>query len=296
MARFCTQCGKEIIGEPAFCTECGSPLPKADPPAATETVIPSSQFAPGTAAAVGAGASSQAEAEEESLSVSEVASVAEPASEESPASVEQSVPEEVPAPVEMPQKQFCPHCGKEIKGDPLFCTACGGALKKAQRAPSSPGKVNGKLVGIIGAFGGVVAAVTVLLILLLGGGYEDAFDRYAEFCFGGGGTVEEMLEFAPDAFWRENDPEEAYAVVERSWERFGDVRLSYEIREENSLYSSDLRYINEELEEYGLTAEEGVMLEVEMSLHAPSGEEQSTTTVIRMVEIDGEWYVYPFLN
>lgn len=40
MAKFCTECGKEIADGVAFCTECGAPAPKEEPKPQEQTAIP----------------------------------------------------------------------------------------------------------------------------------------------------------------------------------------------------------------------------------------------------------------
>jgi|GEM_PF-624542 len=43
MAKFCTNCGKELSPEMTVCPECGAPIPGAQPQPQTETVRPSAQ-------------------------------------------------------------------------------------------------------------------------------------------------------------------------------------------------------------------------------------------------------------
>ena len=276
-AKFCTKCGKPIEGNPAFCTGCGNPLNAAPAPAPVVEAAPVAEPAPAP--------------------VVEAAPVAEPA----PAPVVEAAP--------VAQPRFCTGCGKPIEGNPAFCTGCGKPLNGAPApvapaaAPAKP--VNkGLLFGLIGGIGGALILVILLIVLLGGGGYTDAIDNYVDFMLSDSVSKGQLADLAPEEFWEEAGGLDKAAgmlgmVSPRAMleEEYGEgLRITYDILDENDLSKKELAEINEDLEDdYGLEATAGVEIEVEMSIEGEDDEDSDTTTMV-IVEIDGEWYVYPFMD
>ncbi|MBQ4322692.1 MAG: zinc ribbon domain-containing protein [Clostridia bacterium] len=294
-AKFCTKCGKPIEGNPAFCTGCGNPLNVAPAPAPVVEAAPVAEPAPAP--------------------VVEAAPVAEPA----PAPVVEAAPVVAPAPAPVveaapvAQPRFCTGCGKPIEGNPAFCTGCGKPLNGAPApvaAPVAPAAApakpvnKGLLFGLIGGIGGALILVILLIVLLGGGGYTDALDNYVDFMLSDSVSKGQLPDLAPEEYWDDVGGLDKAAGMLAMFspramleEKYGEgLRITYDILDENDLSKKELAEINEDLEDvYGLEATAGVEIEVEMSFEGEDDEYSDTTTMI-IVEIDGEWYVYPFLD
>ncbi|MBQ8524454.1 MAG: zinc ribbon domain-containing protein [Clostridia bacterium] len=212
---------------------------------------------------------------------------------------------------------FCGHCGNQIPDGVGFCPVCGnqtGAQAPVQNTPKKKMSTN-TIIGII-AVVAVVVALAIILFAVFAGGKSGASSAEA--------VVEKYLDatldFDVDALFEclHEDIIEAAAEEEGfdSVSEFKDelkeqldqaadmmdalgasIELSYDITDTEELEDDDLDEIAEELEdEFGVKVTAATAVTVEQYTKGTAmGQEidETETTTIVAVKIDGDWYINP---
>lgn len=182
--------------------------------------------------------------------------------------------------------KFCPNCGAELADDAGFCGACGTKLTVEGTNEAAPekkaGGIDKKFVGIICVAIAVVVAIVILITRLAGGGYKKAVKEYFAF-FNNKQTDAMELEklttmkaeydfekVCLDVFAKAADDEEdaldlasmIAGVGDRTefyedlYDDFEDTygknwKITYEIKKEKEIKKSDLKDIQESINEDG---------------------------------------------
>lgn len=220
---------------------------------------------------------------------------------------------------------FCEKCGTAVENGAANCPNCGEAFGVA--APVAPVVDNGydvgfdagagavakapinknKIIGIAAAAVVVIVAVILVLVLFTGGA-KKATKKLLDYVYNAKGSADKYYSLIlPDEVVDEYelDLDELVADAEEAMEEEredleeDDIEYKFDFLSEKELKASEIKDINETLEEYdfdNLEATKGVKFKVKVVKYEGGDKEGSENNEFIMVKINGDWYNWDLLQ
>ena len=220
---------------------------------------------------------------------------------------------------------FCEKCGTALEDGAVNCPNCGevfggvaavevvdngydasvdaGVNVDAGAVAKAPINKN-KIIGIAAAAVVVIVAVILVLVLFTGGA-KKAAKKLLDFSYNAKGSAKSVVTMMyPDEIIEEFelDKDELIADAEENQEENkeeleeDDIEYEFNFLSEKDLKASEIKDMNEMLEDYELEISKGVKFKVKVTMYEGGDKEDSETEEITMVKIGGSWYNWDVLS
>ena len=211
---------------------------------------------------------------------------------------------------------FCSRCGNEIKGDGKFCPKCGAPIKPVQgQEAQAPGGNSQNYSYNQGNYsqggyaqGGYVLAVILVIVavklIFFRDNYEAPIKNLVKVMEEGDG--EAALDLIPEKYldvaesWsgmdREDMEEMVIEEIENALDDYsGDIEIDYEIGNARDMTESELEDLESSYMGFLGDIEEGKEVEFSYKLYVNGAkqEESDPGETVRVLKIDGKWYLDP---